>query len=98
MPDHFFVYPAYLGRHGTRAHGRRVPQLLAANEVTLEQLLESTRRLGFQAEAEPEKAYPRDPLSAGRLRVQKKPGTTKAAFLRQLATALRDLPPRKGKA
>jgi signal recognition particle subunit SRP19 len=89
MPDHFFVYPAYLRRATTRALGRRVPQAVAVTEPGLDEIVEVARTLGFTASAEPEKQYPRAvPAYAGRVRVGKKPGVTKTVFLHQLAAEL----------
>jgi signal recognition particle subunit SEC65 len=95
MPDHFYVYPSYLSRQATRALGRRVPQAIAPASTSLETLAEATQRLGFSAVVEADKAYPRDPLALGRLKVTKRPGTSKAAFLRQLAEDLRSHTPPK---
>jgi signal recognition particle subunit SEC65 len=97
MPDHFFVYPAYLGRKGTRALGRRLPTSLAVTDVTIERIVEAARKLGFTAVAEPTKAYPRSPLSTpGRVRVTKRPGVHKTEFLRSLAAELRASSPGPG--
>ncbi|MCI4346568.1 MAG: signal recognition particle subunit SRP19/SEC65 family protein [Thermoplasmata archaeon] len=97
MPDHFFVYPAYLGRKGTRALGRRVPASLAVGDATVERIVEAAVKLGFKAVAEPAKAYPRAPLgSPGRVRVTKRPGVPKTAFLRSLAEELRAMGPGPG--
>jgi signal recognition particle subunit SRP19 len=89
MPDHFFVYPTYLNRSTTRALGRRVPQAAAVTDATLEEIVEVAKTLGFTAVAEPDKQYPRQFFEqSGRVRVTKKPGTPKTAFLRQLSTEL----------
>ena len=89
MPDHFYVYPAYLDRSITRALGRRIPQSSAPAGATLEAMAEAAKRLGFSAEIEAGKAYTRDPLSPGRLKVKKQKGTSKTAFLRRMADDLR---------
>jgi signal recognition particle subunit SEC65 len=89
MPDHFFVYPEYLSRSATRALGRRVPARVALEEVTLEAIVQAAARLGFTAVAEPEKHYPRQyHRYAGRVKVTKRAGVTKARFLHQLAETL----------
>lgn len=93
MPDHFFVYPAYLTRRLSRSAGRRVPAPRAVPEATLESLLESAKRVGLKATAEPEKRYSREPLALpGRLRIEKKAGVTKARALLLLADDLRAHP------
>ncbi len=90
MPDHFYVYPAYLGRGLSRADGRRVPEAETLIEITSEEIVEAAKRLGFKAEVEAEKQYPRRAFDfAGRVKVSKKGGTTKARFLRQLSVELR---------
>ncbi len=90
MPDHFYVYPAYVGRGLSRRAGRRVPDADAVPDATTEEILESARRLGFKAEVEADKQYPRRFFTyAGRVKVSKRAGTTKAAFLKALAADLR---------
>ena len=94
MPDHFFVYPAYLRKKGSRREGRRVGAEAAVGEVTTEQIVEAARRLGYQAVAEAEHHYPRQAhLFEGRVRITKKGDVTKSGFLRDLARVLRELPP-----
>jgi signal recognition particle subunit SEC65 len=89
MPDHFFVYPTYVKQGVTRALGRRVPSRLAVADATLSEIAEATTTLGFVATAEPEKQYPREVSTyAGRLKVVKQPGVSKAEFLRRLAMEL----------
>jgi signal recognition particle subunit SRP19 len=90
MPDHFYVYPAYLTKSSSRSTGRRVPADMSLGEVTLEEIVAAAKALGFTAEAEPERHYPRQVhLYAGRVKVKKQPGTTKTAFLRRVAGELR---------
>ncbi|HTT45941.1 MAG TPA: signal recognition particle subunit SRP19/SEC65 family protein [Thermoplasmata archaeon] len=89
MPDHFYVYPAYLGRGLSRKGGRRVPETQTLSELTAEEIVASAKRLGFQAEVEAEKQYPRRFFDySGRVKVTKKGATTKARFLRELAADL----------
>ncbi len=95
MPDHFYVYPAYLGRGLSRRAGRRVPEPDAVPDATAEEIVTAARHLGFKAEAEPGKQYPRRYFAEeGRVKVAKRAGTTKAAFLRAVAAELkRQRPP-----
>ena len=89
MPDHFFVYPAYLGRGLTRRDGRRLPATLALVDVTTEEIVQAAKRLGYRAEVEAAKNYPRQFFAyAGRVKVTKKTGATKAGFLRAVAAEL----------
>jgi len=90
MPDHFYVYPAYLGRGLSRTGGRRVPEPESLAELTSEEIVAAAKRLGFRAELESGKQYPRRFFDySGRVKVAKKGSTTKAQFLRQLAAELR---------
>lgn len=94
MPDHFYVYPAYLDKAGTRAGGRRVPAAMAVPEVTSEMIVEAARRLGFTAQVETEKHYPRQAdRFAGRVKIGKHKGVTKARAIARIAQALRDAAP-----
>src|SRR5262249_38323968 len=89
-PDHFYVYPSYLERGGPRRLGRRVPASDAVAEAPVDAIVAAARSLGFTAEAEGGKQYPRAAHRfAGRVKVQKKAGGAKTAALRQIAHALR---------
>jgi len=86
MPDHFYVYPAYLEGGGPRSLGRRVPAEGAPSDVTVEEILDAASALGAKATAEPDKQYPAQfHKYAGRVKVTKRAGVTKTAFLRDLA-------------
>jgi signal recognition particle subunit SEC65 len=88
MPDHFYVYPAYVEKV-SRAAGRRVPSADGLADVTSEEIVEAAKHLGTKAELEADKHYPRRFFTyGGRVKVTKKAGTSKAAFLRALAHEL----------
>jgi signal recognition particle subunit SEC65 len=99
MPDHFYVYPAYLAKDLPRAMGRRIPRAGAPSDVTAEEIAQVARAMGFKAEVETDKHYPRQFYTyAGRVKVVKKGGITKGRFLSQLAHELaRRRPPVPGK-
>ena len=98
MPDHFYVYPAYLGRGLSRSDGRRLPDADALVDVTSQEILDSARRLGFKAEIEADKQYPRRFFTyAGRVKVTKRAGTSKTGFLRAVAADLRKHRPASAK-
>jgi signal recognition particle subunit SRP19 len=89
MPDFFYVYPAYLERRGSRADGRRVPAAMATEEVTAERIVQAARALGYTAEVQEGKQYPRTAHQfAGRVKLTKRPGISKSAALRALAAAV----------
>jgi len=88
MPDHFYVYPAYVEKV-SRAAGRRVPSAEGVADVSAQEIMDAVKRLGFAAELEADKHYPRRFFTyGGRVKVTKKAGMTKAALLRALATEL----------
>ncbi|HXY12017.1 MAG TPA: signal recognition particle subunit SRP19/SEC65 family protein [Thermoplasmata archaeon] len=90
MPDHFYVYPAYLGRGISRKGGRRVPEADSVPDLTTEEIVAAAKRLGFRAEVEADKQYPRRFFDyVGRVKVMKKGSTTKARFLKELSAELR---------
>lgn len=93
MPEYFYVYPAYLAKGSPRSMGRRVAAADVPSEASVEAIVDAARRLGYQAEGEPGKQYPRQFFAyAGRVKVMKKGGVTKARFLRDLARELRTHP------
>jgi signal recognition particle subunit SRP19 len=86
MPDHIYVYPAYLAKERTQAAGRRVAKEIAVPEVTLEAIVSAAKHLGYSAEPQPEKNYPRRFFEyAGRVKITKKAGVSKTRLLRLLA-------------
>jgi signal recognition particle subunit SRP19 len=94
MPDHIYVYPAYLTKEVSRADGRRVPAAHAPPTATVEQILAAAKALGFRAEAEPERGYPRQgSTEAGRVKVTKRSGVSKTKLLRLLADEIRKAGP-----
>ncbi|MFY9717570.1 MAG: signal recognition particle subunit SRP19/SEC65 family protein [Thermoplasmata archaeon] len=90
MPEHFYVYPAYLDRKLTRADGRRVPEPDGTPDVTTEEIAQAAKRLGWKAETEAAKHYPRRFFAyGGRVKVVKRAGAPKAKALRILAEEVR---------
>ncbi len=89
MPDHFYVYPAYVAQGAPRTGGRRVPAAATVKDVTAEEIAQAAKRLGYRAEVEADKQYPRDvPRGAGRVKVTKRSGVSKGQFLRLLVSEL----------
>jgi signal recognition particle subunit SRP19 len=89
MPDHFYVYPAYLARGRSREEGRRVPAALAVPDLTGEEIVAAATHLGYKAELEADKHFPADAAAyGGRVKIRKKGSATKSAFLHALASEL----------
>ena len=55
------IWPAYFEKNYTRAKGRRVPNNLAASDVTIKILEAAAESSGFEYEIEPDKQYTRAP-------------------------------------
>ncbi len=90
MPDHFYVYPAYLQKGLSRAAGRRVPADEALSDLTPEEIVEASKRLGAKATIESDKQYPRRFFEySGRVKVTKASGKPKAEFLRAVVAEIR---------
>lgn len=97
MPDHIYVYPSYLSKGISRSDGRRVDGAQAIAEPTAEMIVGAARALGFTAEVESEKQYPRRFYEyGGRVKIAKRPGVTKTRLLKMLADEIRRHPPPAG--
>ena len=53
------VWPAYFEKNISRMQGRKIPNNLAASNVTLKILEMAAESSGFEYESEPDKQYPR---------------------------------------
>ena len=51
------IYPAYLDSQKTRAGGRRVPENLAVESPTVEEIELALKKIGYSSEIEQEKSY-----------------------------------------
>lgn len=95
MPDYFYIYPAYLSEGLSRSSGRRVDAPHAVKDVTAEEIVTAAKHLGFPAEVEASKQYPRQFFTfAGRVKVTKKGKVSKTEFLRRVAAEIRRVRPR----
>lgn len=94
MPSHFYVYPTYLKKGHSRAEGRRVAlEQGVPGELSAEDLATACRALGVEATVET-RQYPREPWrQEGRVKVTKKEGIRKEAFLEDLSRELLLHPP-----
>jgi signal recognition particle subunit SRP19 len=97
VPDHFYVYPAYLSAELSRRDGRRVPTAMASAQISTAEIVAAAKRLGFAAEIEANKQYPRQFYTyAGRVKISKAKGTTKTRFLTAVAVEIHKARPPAG--
>lgn len=64
------LWPAYLDANNTRAEGRRVPQDLAIEEPTVEEIAAAVQQIGYDATVDRDATYPREHGSRGRVLVK----------------------------
>ena len=55
------IWPAYLDADRTRSEGRRVPQELAVDEPTVDEIAKAVQQIGYDAVVERDKSYSREP-------------------------------------
>jgi signal recognition particle subunit SEC65 len=90
MPDHFYVYPAYLGKGLSRRGGRRLADPDAVSDVTVDEIAAAAKRLGLKVEIESDKQYPRRFFAyEGRVKIAKRGGASKTSLLRAIAADVR---------
>lgn len=64
------LWPAYLDADKTRAEGRRVPQNLAIEDPTVEEIAAAVQQVGYDAVIERDATYPREYEPRGRVLVK----------------------------
>lgn len=82
------IWPAYIDAERSRGQGRAVSRRDAVEKPTVDEILVAALEMGFQAEAERDKHYPKEWWEKpGRVRIQKK--GPKAALVREIAIRVR---------
>ncbi len=88
------IYPAYLDAACTRAEGRRVPEDLAVEEPTADEIAKAVQQVGYDARIERDVAYSREHWrERGRVVVRDAEDATKNDVVQAVAayvTALRE--------
>lgn len=88
------IWPAYLDAAKTRSEGRRVPEDMAVEEPSLDEIAQAVGQVGYDSVIERDVAYPRQPRdTTGRVRVQGADDSAKNDLVQAVAayvTALRD--------
>ncbi len=64
------LWPAYFDAALTRSEGRRVPEELAVDEPTVDEIATAVQQVGYDAVIEREKTYSREFEPRGRVLVQ----------------------------
>ncbi|PSQ17453.1 signal recognition particle protein Srp19 [Halobacteriales archaeon QS_8_69_26] len=54
------IYPAYLDRNCTRSEGRRVPEDVAVEDPTVEEIAKAVQQVGYDAVIERDVSYSRE--------------------------------------
>jgi signal recognition particle subunit SRP19 len=64
------IWPAYLDASLSRAEGRRVPEDVAVEEPTVDEIATAVQQVGYDAVIEREMTYPREFEPRGRVLVK----------------------------
>ena len=88
------IYPAYFDREYSRSEGRRVPEGMAVEEPTVEEIAKAVQQVGYDAVIERETSYSREHWrQRGRVLVKNAEDATKNDVVQAVAayvTALRE--------
>ncbi|WP_255170758.1 signal recognition particle subunit SRP19 [Natrononativus amylolyticus] len=80
------IWPAYLDAALSRADGRRVPEELAVEEPTVDEIAKAVQQIGYDAVVERDKAYSRESwLQRGRVVVRGAEDSTKNDLVQAVA-------------
>ncbi|WP_255190792.1 signal recognition particle subunit SRP19 [Natronobeatus ordinarius] len=80
------IWPAYLDVDCSRAEGRRVPEELAVEEPTVDEIAKAVQQIGYDVTIERDKAYSREPWrERGRVVVRGAHDSTKNDLVQAVA-------------
>ena len=80
------IWPAYFDAERSRREGRRVPEDMAIEEPTVDEIAEAVGQVGYDAVIERDVAYPRDPMDeGGRVRVKDAEDSSKNDLVQAVA-------------
>lgn len=80
------IWPAYLDESKSRRAGRRVPEDLAIDDPTVDEIATAVGQVGYDAVIERDVAYPREPWTAsGRVRVKDADDSSKNDLVQAVA-------------
>ncbi|UWG47765.1 Signal recognition particle 19 kDa protein [Halanaeroarchaeum sp. HSR-CO] len=86
------IWPAYLDAERSRSEGRRVPESLAVDSPTVDEIAKAVQQVGYDAVIERDMAYPRTPwVTDGRVLVKKADDATKSDLVQAVAAYVQAL-------
>lgn len=82
------IWPAYFDANLSRAEGRRVPEDLAVEEPTAEELARAVTQVGYDVAVDRDRTYPREHEPRGRVVVRGAEDASKSDLLQATAAYL----------
>jgi signal recognition particle subunit SRP19 len=82
------IWPAYFDANLSRSEGRRVPEDLAVEEPTVEEIARAVKQVGYDVDVERDKTYSREYEPRGRVLVQGAEDASKSDLLQATAAYL----------
>jgi signal recognition particle subunit SRP19 len=82
------IWPAYLDATLSRSEGRRVPEDLAVDEPTVEEIARAVKQVGYDIDVERDKTYSREYEPRGRVLVRDAGDASKSDLLQATAAYL----------
>ncbi|MFC6732646.1 MULTISPECIES: signal recognition particle subunit SRP19 [unclassified Haladaptatus] len=79
------IWPAYLDAALTRSEGRRVPEDLAVENPTVDEIAKAVQQVGYDAVIERDKAYSREFETRGRVLVKNADDAGKSDLVQAVA-------------
>jgi signal recognition particle subunit SRP19 len=82
------IWPAYLDANLSRSEGRRVPEDLAVEEPTIEEIARAVKQVGYDIEVNRDKTYSREYEPRGQVLVKDAGDASKSDLLQATAAYL----------
>ena len=82
------IWPAYLDANLSRSEGRRVPEDLAVEEPTIEEIARAVKQVGYDVEVNRDKTYSREYEPRGQVLVKDAGDASKSDLLQATAAYL----------
>jgi len=82
------IWPAYLDANLSRSEGRRVPEDLAVEDPTVEEIARAVKQVGYDVTVERDKTYSREYEPRGRVLVKDADDASKSDLLQATAAYL----------